>query len=105
MCTALDVSRGKVFGLNLTVEHDGVDGDANAVGSTILPEKYYTHAVLAVVAVITVYTFAQGRKTNRARDLHGGTTRTILITAASHLEVISSWGRLTTCRDCVPDAC
>ncbi len=60
-----------------------------AVGSTILPEKYYTHAVLAVVAVITVYTFAQGRKTSRERDLHG---RTILITAASYLEVISSWG-------------
>lgn len=56
-----------------------------AVGSTILPEKYYTHIVLAVVAVITLYTFAQGRKTNRERDLHG---RTILITAGSYLEVI-----------------
>ncbi|KAI9465245.1 hypothetical protein BJY52DRAFT_1245987 [Lactarius psammicola] len=50
-----------------------------AVGSTILPEKYYTHAVLVIVAVITVFTFAQGRKTNRERDLHG---RTILITGA-----------------------
>jgi hypothetical protein len=59
------------------------------VGSTILPEKYYTHAVLAVIAVITLYTFAQGRKTNRERDLHG---RTILITAASYLEVIAFWG-------------
>jgi hypothetical protein len=56
-----------------------------AFGSAILPEKYYTHVVLAVVAVITVYTFAQGRKTNRERDLHG---RTILITAASYLNVI-----------------
>lgn len=56
-----------------------------AVGSTILPEKYYTHIVLAVVAVITLYTFAQGRKTSRERDLHG---RTILITAGSYLEVI-----------------
>ena len=56
-----------------------------AVGSTILPEKYYTHIVLAVVAVITLYTVAQGRKTSRERDLHG---RTILITAGSYLEVI-----------------
>jgi hypothetical protein len=57
----------------------------HAVGSIILPEKYYTHAVLAVVAVITLYTFAQGRKTSRERDLHG---RTILITAGSYLEDI-----------------
>ena len=56
-----------------------------AVGSTILPENYYTHLVLAVVAVITLYTFAQGRKSNRERDLHG---RTILITVVSFLEVI-----------------
>lgn len=56
-----------------------------AVGSTILPENYYTHIVLAVVAVITLYTFAQGRKSNRERDLHG---RTILITVVSFLEVI-----------------
>ncbi|KAH9006199.1 hypothetical protein EDB86DRAFT_2872290 [Lactarius hatsudake] len=50
-----------------------------AVGSIILPQKYYTHAFLTVVAAITVYTLAQGRKTNRERDLHG---RTILITGA-----------------------
>ncbi len=59
-----------------------------AVGSEILPEKYYTHTVLAIVAVITIYTLAQGRKTDRERDLHG---RTILITAASHLEVFFPW--------------
>ncbi|KAI0295212.1 hypothetical protein BC826DRAFT_1008863 [Russula brevipes] len=54
----------------------------HAVGSAILPSQYYTHAVLAVFGIVTVYTFTQGRKTNRERDLHG---RTILITAASHL--------------------
>jgi hypothetical protein len=53
-----------------------------AVGTTILPAEYYTYAVLAVVGIVTIYTFAQGRKTNRERDLHG---RTILITVASHL--------------------
>lgn len=57
----------------------------DAVGSAILPEKYYSHVILAVIAVITVYTFAQGRKTNRERDLHG---RTILITVASHFDAI-----------------
>ncbi|KAI0002234.1 hypothetical protein BJV74DRAFT_817993 [Russula compacta] len=50
-----------------------------AVGTAILPSKYYTHAIVAVVGIVTIYTFAQGRKTNRERDLHG---RTILITGA-----------------------
>ena len=52
-----------------------------AVGTAILPSKYFTHAIVAVVGIVTIYTFAQGRKTNRERDLHG---RTILITVASH---------------------
>ncbi|KAI0250928.1 hypothetical protein BJV78DRAFT_1127092 [Lactifluus subvellereus] len=50
-----------------------------AIGPTILPPEYYTHAILAVVGIVTIYTFAQGRKTSRERDLHG---RTILITGA-----------------------
>jgi len=57
----------------------------HAVGSAILPSQYYTHAVLAVFGIVTVYTLTQGRKTNRERDLHD---RTILITAASHLNVV-----------------
>jgi hypothetical protein len=56
-----------------------------AAGTTILPPQYYTHAVVAVVGIVTVYTFAQGRKTDRERDLHG---RTILITAASRSNII-----------------
>jgi NAD(P)-dependent dehydrogenase (short-subunit alcohol dehydrogenase family) len=51
------------------------------VGTAILPSEYYTHLAVAVVGIVTVYAFAQGRKTSRERDLHG---RTILITAASH---------------------
>jgi hypothetical protein len=58
-----------------------------AVGTTILPSEYYTHAIVAVIGIVTVYTFAQGRKTSRERDLHG---RTILITAASHSTVVIS---------------
>ena len=54
-----------------------------AVGTTILPSDYYTHLALAVVGIVTVYTFAQGRKTSRERVLHG---RTILITVASHIQ-------------------
>jgi hypothetical protein len=49
-----------------------------AVGTTFLPLEYYTHLAVVVVGIVTVYAFAQGRKTNRERDLHG---RTILITA------------------------
>ncbi|KAA1476534.1 hypothetical protein DENSPDRAFT_807343 [Dentipellis sp. KUC8613] len=45
----------------------------------ILPPKYYTHVVVAVVGLITVYTYMQGRKTTRERDLHD---RTILVTGA-----------------------
>jgi hypothetical protein len=56
-----------------------------AVGTTILPSEYYTHIVLAIVGIVTVYTFAQGRKTSRERVLHG---RTILITAAYHFNVV-----------------
>src|SRR6266850_2105007 len=60
------------------------------VGNTILPPKYYTHVVVAVVGIMTAYAFSQGCKTDRERDLHG---RTILITAASisklhHLAVL-----------------
>jgi hypothetical protein len=56
-----------------------------AVGTAILPSGYYTHIVLAVVGIVTVYTFAQGRKTSRERVLHG---RTILITVASNFNVV-----------------
>ena len=56
-----------------------------AVGTTILPSEYYTYAVVAVIGIVTIYTFAQGRKTSRERDLHG---RTILITAASHYSTV-----------------
>ena len=51
----------------------------HAVGTAILPSDYYTHLVVAVVGIVTVYAFAQGRKTSRERILHG---RTILLTVA-----------------------
>lgn len=53
---------------------------AHALLNAVLPPKYYTHALIAVAVLVSVYTYAQGRKTNRERDLHA---RTILITVAS----------------------
>jgi hypothetical protein len=58
-----------------------------AVGTAILPSGYYTHLVVAVVGIVTVYAFAQGRKTGRERDLHG---RTVLITVAFHFNIVVS---------------
>ena len=59
-----------------------------AVGTAILPSaEYYTYLAVAVVGIVTVYAFAQGRKTSRERDLHG---RTILITAAFHSDIVVS---------------
>jgi uncharacterized membrane protein YuzA (DUF378 family) len=65
-----------------------------AVGTAVLPSEYYTHLAVAVVGIVTVYAFAQGRKTSRERDLHG---RTILITVALHFNiVVSLFGRHDT---------
>ena len=47
--------------------------------------RTYTHLSVTVVDILTV--FAQGRKTNRERDLRG---RTILITAAFHFKTVVS---------------
>lgn len=43
----------------------------------ILPSNYYVHVFLAVLAVVVVRAFAQGRSTTRERDLHA---RVILVT-------------------------
>jgi hypothetical protein len=58
-----------------------------AVGTTFLPSGYYTHLAVAVVGIVTIYTFAQGRKTSRERILHG---RTILLTVAFHFNFVIS---------------
>jgi hypothetical protein len=59
-----------------------------ALGAVILPSsEYYTYLVVAAVGIVTVYAFAQGRKTSRERDLHG---RTILITVAFHFDIVVS---------------
>ncbi|KDQ56346.1 hypothetical protein JAAARDRAFT_132798 [Jaapia argillacea MUCL 33604] len=50
---------------------------AASIFSTILPSKYYIHAALSVLVIVVVRAFAQGRSTNRERDLHA---RVILVT-------------------------
>ncbi|KAI0319565.1 hypothetical protein OF83DRAFT_1240466 [Amylostereum chailletii] len=50
-----------------------------AVLPAVLPSKYYFPVILAGVTLFAIYTYAQGRKTSRERDLHG---RTILVTGA-----------------------
>ncbi|KAJ3553769.1 hypothetical protein NM688_g3440 [Phlebia brevispora] len=47
------------------------------VTTSIVPSGYYFHAVIAIATFVVTYAFAQGRVTNRERDLHA---RTIMIT-------------------------
>ncbi|KAG6334778.1 hypothetical protein ID866_4311 [Astraeus odoratus] len=48
-----------------------------AAVNTLLPSKYYVHAVMSVLAIVVIHAFAQGRRTNRERDMHA---RVILVT-------------------------
>lgn len=47
--------------------------------SSVLPSKYYLHVGVTAVVLLVIYAFAQGRTTNRERDLHA---RVILVTVA-----------------------
>lgn len=48
--------------------------------NTFWPSKFYVHAVVAVLVIVGVHAFAQGRRTNRERDLHA---RVFLVTVSS----------------------
>ncbi|CDO77607.1 hypothetical protein BN946_scf184936.g32 [Trametes cinnabarina] len=48
-----------------------------AAVSTIVPPKYWPHALVAATALAVIYAYAQGRQTTRERDLHA---RYILLT-------------------------
>ncbi|KAF9222354.1 hypothetical protein BS17DRAFT_735841 [Gyrodon lividus] len=50
-----------------------------AVVNILLPSKYYVHAIISVIAIVVVHAFAQGRTTNRERDMHA---RVVLVTGA-----------------------
>ena len=41
-----------------------------AVANTLLPSSYYVHAFVSIIAIVVVHAFAQGRPTNRERDMH-----------------------------------
>ena len=50
---------------------------AHAAATSVLDPGYYTPVIVAALAVYALYTYSQGRKTSRERDLHG---RTIILT-------------------------
>ncbi|KAK7691963.1 hypothetical protein QCA50_005368 [Cerrena zonata] len=52
---------------------------AYALSKRIIPPHYYPHAAVSSLALLVTFAFAQGRTTNRERDLHA---RTIIVTGA-----------------------
>ncbi|PCH35673.1 hypothetical protein WOLCODRAFT_107668 [Wolfiporia cocos MD-104 SS10] len=77
---------------------------AYAAVSAIFPTKYYVHIACASLVLLVAYAFAQGRTTNRERDLHarvviltgaftplGLTLLTALATRGAHVIAISSY--------------
>ncbi|KIP09031.1 hypothetical protein PHLGIDRAFT_103486 [Phlebiopsis gigantea 11061_1 CR5-6] len=52
---------------------------AYALASHVLPTRYYWQTAIGVGSLVVTYAFAQGRTTNRDRDLHA---RTIIVTGA-----------------------
>ena len=52
--------------------------------TTILPFKYWPYAGVAAAVLVVIYAYAQGRSTNRERDLHA---RVILLTVSMHFSV------------------
>ncbi|KAI0645008.1 hypothetical protein C8Q79DRAFT_893085, partial [Trametes meyenii] len=45
--------------------------------STVIPPKYWPHAIVGATVLVVLYAYAQGRQTTRERDLHG---RIVLLT-------------------------
>lgn len=41
-----------------------------AAVNTLLPSDYYIHAIISIITIVVVHAFAQGRTTNRERDMH-----------------------------------
>jgi hypothetical protein len=61
--------------------------------SAILPSNYYGHVFLAILAMVVIRTFTQGRSTTRERDLHA---RVILVTVgaiAQHTTLVAKHSR------------
>ncbi|KAG2347606.1 hypothetical protein BDR05DRAFT_958371 [Suillus weaverae] len=48
-----------------------------AAVNAMLPSRYYVHALISILAIVVVRAFAQGRTTNRERDMHA---RVVLLT-------------------------
>ena len=52
---------------------------AYALATHVLPTGYYWHTAIGVGSLVVTYAFAQGKTTDRERDLHA---RTILVTVS-----------------------
>lgn len=52
-----------------------------AVAHSLLPSTYYVHVIVAIVVVVVMHAVAQGRATNRERDLNA---RIVLVTVRIH---------------------
>ena len=50
---------------------------AEVLASTYFPTQYILHISIAVITILVLRAFSQGRRTNRERDLHA---RVVLIT-------------------------
>ena len=50
-----------------------------ALASRVLPTGYYWHTAIGAASLVVTYAFAQGRTTDRERDLHA---RTVLVTVS-----------------------
>jgi hypothetical protein len=51
-----------------------------ATVNALLPSNYYVHALISMLAIVVVHAFAQGRTTNRERDMHA---RVVLLTVSA----------------------
>ncbi len=48
--------------------------------TTVLPPKYWPHALVVSTILVVIYAYTQGRQTTRERDLHG---RIMLLTVSA----------------------
>lgn len=50
------------------------------VANSLLSSSHYVHVIISILAIVIVHAFAQGRTTNRERDMHA---RVVLVTVRS----------------------
>lgn len=79
--------------LSETIQHPMVLQAAYPLVSNVIPSGYFWHIAGSLAVVVVSHAFAQGRTTNRERDLHA---RVILVTVRDNLLRIAV--KLTPCK-------